>query len=130
MVVASAARTSLLHRALLADAVATGLFGLMLAGAAGPLGELLSLPVPLLRWAGILLFPVTAFLAWLATRPVPPRAGVWSVITLNVVWTADSVGLLLTGWVAPNGLGVAFVIVQALAVAAFAELHYLGLRRG
>ena len=33
------------------------------------------------------------------------------------------------GSIAPSGLGYAFVIAQALVVAAFAALQYLGLRR-
>ena len=33
------------------------------------------------------------------------------------------------GRIAPNGLGYAFVTAQALVVAAFAALQYLGLRR-
>ena len=37
--------------------------------------------------------------------------------------------LLLSGYVAPNALGIAFVVAQALAVAVLAELQFVGLRR-
>ncbi|MER6831814.1 hypothetical protein ABT352_37905 [Streptosporangium sp. NPDC000563] len=125
----TARRTSLLTRVLRTDAVLTGGFALLLAVAATPLAGLLALPEPLIRWAGIGLLPFTAFVAYLATRPVPPRAGVWTLIVVNVLWAVDSVLLLFTGWVDPNPLGVAFVVAQALLVGAFAELQYVGLRR-
>ncbi|MBG0814480.1 hypothetical protein [Planomonospora sp. ID82291] len=121
--------TPFLTRALQADTLLTGGFGILLAAAATPLAGLLDLPEPLLRWAGIVLLPITAFLAYLATRPVPPVRGVQAVIAINVLWTVDSIALLFTGWVEPNPLGVALIVAQALAVAGFAELHHLGLRR-
>jgi hypothetical protein len=37
--------------------------------------------------------------------------------------------LVLSGWVALTGLGAAFVVVQAVAVAGFALLQVAGLRR-
>jgi hypothetical protein len=45
------------------------------------------------------------------------------------VWAFDSIALLCTGWLAPTGLGIAFISAQALAVALFADLEYVGLRR-
>lgn len=125
----TARRTPLLTRVLWTDALLTGGFALLLAVAATPLAELFALPEPLIRWAGIGLLPVTAFIAYLATRPVPPRGGVRALIALNALWTVDSVFLLFTGWVDPNPLGIAFVLAQALLVGAFAELQYVGLRR-
>ncbi|MEU4540153.1 hypothetical protein AB0G15_35470 [Streptosporangium sp. NPDC023825] len=122
-------RTPLLTRVLWTDALLTGGFALVLAVAATPLADLLALPEPLIRWAGIGLLPFTAFVAYLACRPVPPRAGVWTLIAVNVLWAVDSVLLLFTGWVDPNPLGVAFVLAQALLVGAFAEFQYVGLRR-
>ena len=49
--------------------------------------------------------------------------------TLNAVWTLDSVLLLFSGWIEPNGLGYAFVIGQAVIVGVFAELEIIGIRR-
>ena len=40
-----------------------------------------------------------------------------------------SIALLFTGAVTPNLLGEVFVAIQAIAVGAFAELQYIGLRR-
>ncbi|MFC4062453.1 hypothetical protein ACFOWE_29485 [Planomonospora corallina] len=126
---AVARRPALLPRALWADAILTGGFAAGLAVAAGPLAGLLDLPEPLLRWAGIVLLPFTAFLVYLVTRPAPPRRGVQAVIAVNALWAVDSLALLFTGWVDPNPLGVAFVAGQALLVAAFAEFQFMGLRR-
>jgi hypothetical protein len=54
---------------------------------------------------------------------------VWAVILCNAVWVADSLLLLMSGWVQPTALGTAFVLAQALLVGLFAELQALGLRR-
>jgi hypothetical protein len=50
------------------------------------------------------------------------------VIALNVAWVIASGVLLLSGQIHPNTLGYGFVIAQAIAVAAFAEMQYVGLR--
>jgi hypothetical protein len=54
---------------------------------------------------------------------------VQAIIALNVLWVAGSIGLLVSGWVAPTALGYAFVIAQAIVVGVFAELQFVGLRR-
>ncbi|PZG54148.1 hypothetical protein C1I98_04755 [Spongiactinospora gelatinilytica] len=128
-ITAPGTRAPLLRRVLRADAVLTGGFAVLLAVAAALLAGLTGLPEPLLRWAGIGLLPVTAFITFLAIRPTPPRAAVWTLIAVNALWTVDSVALLFTGWIDPNPLGVAFVVAQAVLVGIFAELQYLGLRR-
>lgn len=120
---------SFLRRVLMVDAVCSGAMGAAMIALAAVLGDVLQLPADLLREAGIVLIPFAAFVGFLATRAQPVRFAVWAVIALNVVWAADSILLLLTGWVAPNALGYAFVIGQALVVAVFAELEYVGLRR-
>lgn len=121
--------STFLRRVLLLDAatcVATGLLSIV---GAGVLEQFLGLPAGLLRYAGLSLLPFAALLVYLATRESPSPPAVWAVIALNALWTADSFLLLLTGWVAPTELGYAFVVVQALGVAALAGLEYFGLRR-
>lgn len=118
-----------LRRAMLADAAFSGTSGLILALAAGWLGDLLGLPVPLLRYVGLALLPYAALLAFLATRETLPRGDVWAIIVGNAVWTAASILLLFTGWIEPTTLGVVFVIAQAAVVAVFAELQWFGLKR-
>jgi hypothetical protein len=119
---------SLLRLALIADAIASGATGLLMAAGAGPLSSLLSLPEPLLRWAGIVLLPF-AMLVGLCARPASPsRSAAVAVVCANALWAIDSFVLLASGWVSPNGLGVAFVTAQALAVGALAAAQAAGLR--
>jgi hypothetical protein len=119
----------LLRFALVADAASSGASGLMMAFGAGFLSPLLGLPAPLLTWAGVLLLPFAAAVGWLASRAAVPRIGVWTVIVLNVLWAVDCLLLLVSGALQPTGLGYAFVIAQAVVVAALADVQYLGLRR-
>jgi hypothetical protein len=124
------ANTPFLRFALLGDAIASGATGLLMAAAAGPLSGLLGLPQALLFGAGLMLLPYAVFVAWIGRKPQVPTALVWAVIILNAVWVVDSFLLLLSGWVQPTGLGMAFVIAQAAVVALFAELQFIGLKRG
>lgn len=123
----------ILRFALLADAAASGLVGLVLAAAAGPLSAPLGLPEPLLRGAGLVLLPYAALVAWAGTRLSPPPGLVRAIVALNLLWAADSVLLLALGpWLGlprPGALGVALVLAQALAVAGFAAVQGAALRR-
>jgi hypothetical protein len=119
----------LLRQALLADATTSGAFGLLMLLAAGPLSHLLGLPEMLLRGAGAVLMPYVALLAWLSLRGQTNKALIWAVILGNFLWVADSLLLLVIGWVSPTRAGYAFVIMQALVVLMYAELQIMGLRR-
>ena len=121
--------SSYLKRVLTIDALMTGATALLLVLAAGVLARLLGVPEPLLRYAGIALVPFVVFVAIIARRPSVSRATVLTIIGLNVAWVAASVWLLLGGRIQPNAFGYAFIIVQAVAVALFAEIQYVGLRR-
>jgi hypothetical protein len=121
---------SFLRTVLLADAIASGATGLLMIAGAGLLDGLLGLPVALLREAGLVLIPYVAFVAWVGTREVISRSAVQAIIVLNVLWVTGSIGLLVSGWVAPTMLGTAFVIAQGAVVAVLAELQFIGLRRG
>lgn len=121
--------TPLLRWALIADAVATGATGLLLLLLAAPLSELLRVPAPLLGWIGVVLVPYGAVIAWLGMRPSLSRRVVVTVIAANVLWTVDSVIFAFSGWVDPSAFGYAFILFQAVVVAGFAELQWMGLRR-
>ena len=121
--------TRFLRNALILDAMATGATGLLLTLFSGSLTSLLRVPGELLFYAGLVLLPYAALVGWLATRDALPRWSVWAVIVTNVLWAVDSVLLAMSGWVEPNALGYAFIVVQALVVAGFAELQFIGLRR-
>lgn len=118
-----------LRNAMSVDAAASGATALLVIAGAGFLDQWLGLPAALLRGAGLLLLPYVAFVMWLATRHSITAGAVWVVIATNAAWTAASLLLLVSGLVAPTALGYAFVIAQALVVAALGELQYVGLRR-
>lgn len=102
--------STLLRRALKADALVSGAMALLLE-------------------TGLFLIGYAALVGWLGTRRALPKALVLIVIAGNALWTLGSVALLLSGMVAPNALGVAFVLIQATAVGIFAELQFIGLKR-
>jgi hypothetical protein len=121
--------SSLLRRVLVVDAVTSGAMGVAMIAFAELFASLLQLPVELVSEAGIVLLPFAAFVGFVASRPEPTRIAVWIIIALNAVWVVDSIMLLFSGWVAPNGLGYAVVIAQAAAVLVLADLEYMGLKR-
>jgi hypothetical protein len=117
-----------LRRAILADAIFSGASALLLTFGAA-LAPLLNLPEALLRETGLFLIAYAALVGWLGTRQSMPKALVAIVIAGNAAWTIASIALLFSGAVTPNLLGEAAVAIQAIAVGAFAELQYIGLRR-
>lgn len=119
----------LLRKALALDAAACAGMGLLLAIAAGSLAAPFGLPETLLRGAGLVLLPCAALLAVLASRETLPRLAVYAVVGVNLIWIVDSIAILLMSWFAPTGLGIAFVLAQAAAVAFVTELEVIGLRR-
>jgi hypothetical protein len=121
--------STLLRRALVLDALASGGTGLVTAGGAGILAGFCNLPQPLLAYSGLSLLPFAAIVGVLARRDCLPPAIVWAIIAYNALWSIDSIVLLVGGWVAPNAFGYAFVIGQALVVAVLAECQYIGLTR-
>lgn len=118
-----------LRRALMADAAVSGSTGVLTVIGSSLLQDLLGLPPTLMLYAGLSLLPFAAIVAFLATRKQLSRAAVWAVIAYNALWAIDSLALLMSGWMAPTILGEIFVAGQALVVAIFAELQYIGLRR-
>jgi len=118
-----------LRNVLVLDAAASGATGLLLLAGAGVLEDLVGLPVALLREAGLILIPYVAFVAWVGTREPIARSAVWAIIAANALWALASVGLLVSGLVAPTALGYVFVIAQAAVVALLGELQYAALKR-
>jgi hypothetical protein len=118
-----------LRGALQLDAAASGVMGLLCLGGGSILQPLLGLPYPLLSVAGIICVGWGIFLGVLGLRQKLGQLIIWGVIALNAVWVIASLGLLIPGWVEPTGLGYAFVIAQAVAVAIFTQLQFIGLKR-
>ena len=121
--------SSFLSRALLADAIFSGVSAVGLTLGASMLAPMLNLPDALLRETGLFLIAYTALVGWLATRSSVPKALVLLVIVGNTAWTLGSIALLFSGAVSPNLLGQVFIVAQAIATGVFAELQYIGLRK-
>jgi hypothetical protein len=120
----------LLRVALKLDAVVTGANGAAYLVAAGPLGDLLGFSPSLLRAVGafLLLFAIGVWVT--GTRPVLPRGAVRAIVGANAAWAVGSAIAAIAGWGSPETVGTVWTVLQALVVAAFAELQVVGLRRG
>jgi hypothetical protein len=118
-----------LRRALLADAIFSGMGAVGFTLGAGVFASLLNLPEALLRETGLFLIAYALFVGWLGPRASMPKALVLIVVAGNAAWTLASIWLLFSGMVSPNLLGEIVVVAQAIATGVFAELQYIGLRR-
>jgi hypothetical protein len=118
-----------LRRALLADAIFSGISAVVMTLDAGTLASFLHLPEALLRETGLFLIAYAALVGWLGTRPSVPKALVMIVVVGNAAWTLASIALLFSGAISPNILGEIVIVAQAIATGAFAELQYIGLRK-
>ncbi|GAA2892031.1 hypothetical protein GCM10010517_56500 [Streptosporangium fragile] len=119
----------LLRLALRLDALVTGANGLAYLALAGPINDLLGLPVGLQYGAGAFL-AVYGVAVWLVARPerISPAAAA-TVVALNVLWAVASVVELAVGGLGVTTLGAVWVVMQAATVGGFAALQYLGLRK-
>ena len=122
-------KSSSLRRVLLADAAISGATGILLMVGAGGLHALFGVPPAVIRSAGLLLLPFAAMVLYFARSEALSSGRVWTVILMNVAWVAASFLVLVGGWIDPTVLGMAFVVLQALAVAVLAELQYTTMRR-
>jgi hypothetical protein len=118
-----------LRRALQADAIFSGASALMLVFGANLFPSLTNLPEAFLRNTGLVLVVYAALVSYLGTRSIMSKTAVWAVIAVNAIWAIDSFILLMSGWVSPNLLGQALIVMQAVAVGVFAELQLIGLRK-
>lgn len=114
-----------IRQVLLTDIAITGATALLMLLGAPVLDDLLDVPAALLAGAGAVLIPYVGYLFWLANRDAAPRAGIGVAIAANLAWAIGCVVLLVAGWVDPNGLGVAFILLNAVVVIVFAELLVL-----
>jgi hypothetical protein len=119
----------LLRSALKGDALACAASGAATLATAPLLGPLLGLPAALSLPLGVVLVGYAAAAWWVGTRADVPRRAAWACVAFNVLWIADSLALLASGWAPLTALGVGFVALQATVVAAFAALQVAGLRR-
>lgn len=106
-----------LRNVLRLDALASGGLGVLLLVLFSPAEDELGLPVALSLTVGALLLVWAGFVAWVATDPRPSY--VREVIVLNAVYVLGSIVFAVSGWAALTDLGVAFVLLQAVAVLGF-----------
>ncbi len=120
----------LVHRALRANAIFSGMSGalLVLAGSAiAPLVGLESAGLIAAIGTGLLVYGGVLF--YVARQSVPARRDVLTFIALDVAWVLGSVLLLLLAWRQLPTTGRWLIAVLAVVVEGFATLQLLSLRR-
>ena len=118
-----------LRRVLAFDAISGGGTGLLQLAATGLLSGMLGLSETLLRSSGIAIFAFVVLAAWLAMQRTPSRAGLAVLVLGNFAWAIGCLWLALGGAAGVTSVGVAYLMVQVLVVAALAELQWMGLRQ-
>jgi hypothetical protein len=127
---ATTARTDLLRLALVADAAVTGANAVAYLAGAFVLDSVLDVPAELLLALGAFLGVYSGLVLRLATRPSISRGGVIAVIDANLAWAAVSLLVLALDTFTPDTAGQIWIALQAVVVAGFAALQYVGLQRG
>ena len=120
---------SFLRYVLWADALSCLACGLLQVVFTGTLQHWLGLPAAMLMATGQFLLIYGAAVAVLATRVRTPSAIIWMLIAGNSIWALACFAVLISDRVAMTLLGDVYAIIQAFAVAALAQLQYLGLRQ-
>lgn len=118
------------------DAVATGAVGVLVLLAAGivvgdgrPFVALLGTPLSLLVPVGLFLMVYAGFVWIIGSRRLVSGSACWAAVAINAACVVGCVVVVAAGWFPLTALGVVFVLVQAVAVALFAGLQFIGLRR-
>jgi len=125
----TAIRSNPLRTIIAVDAAVCGLSGVVLAADTALVAGLVGMEPGVIREVGLFLVVYAALLAWLASRPALPRAVVWALVALNVIWAVESALLPLLGWARPSGLGLALLLAQAAGALLVADLQFLALRK-
>lgn len=120
----------LLRLSLGADALVSGAVALLHVAAAPSMAAATKLPHGLILGSGLFLIGYVLMLAVMARAPRLWASLVWLVIVGNLIWAVESLSLAAGAMgVAPNGLGIAWLLIHALTVSVFAALSFVGLRR-
>lgn len=122
-------RSGLLRFGIQIDAAISGAAGLALLLGAAPLEAWLGIAAQYLWPVGLLFVLYAAGLAYRSTRPNVNRRFAWAVIILNTIWVVDSLILLASGILPLTTVGWWTILIQALIVADFAIIQYVGVRR-
>ncbi len=117
-----------LKLALLVDAAASAALAIVQLLFPALLAEHLSLPAILLTESGIFLVGYVLMLLCLASMTRVWAAAIQFVVIGNVGWALGCLTLAATPLVSPSGLGVAFLVFQAVSVLLFAWMERSGLQ--
>ncbi|HEY7797412.1 MAG TPA: hypothetical protein VIA80_01500 [Hyphomonadaceae bacterium] len=120
---------SYLRKALLADAIVSGLASAGMIAGSGLVAAPFGLPSELLLWAGVACVPFVALIAFVLRGETAPAGVVIAIIATNIAWVIASLFVAFGPVLAPTLIGKVFVVAQAATVALFAELQIIGLRR-
>ncbi|MEK8051536.1 hypothetical protein AACH10_14905 [Ideonella sp. DXS22W] len=119
----------LLRGAFVLDAVVSAAAGVLQLAPGARMVAWLGLPAPLLTETGVFLLAYAGALLLLARSRTLWAPLVQAVVLGNAGWALGCVLALLLGWLAPTALGTAWLLLQAVAVLAFAAAEGLGLAR-
>ena len=120
--------TPMLKKVLYLDAAMSGAAGVLMVAGSAVLAPLLEIPAGLLFWAGLALAPFVALLVFTARSAEISRLMLFDIVLVNALWVVASFAIMLAGLVQPNVFGIAFISIQALAVAGLTALQFAGLR--
>ena len=120
--------TPMLKKVLYLDAAMSGAAGVLMVAGSAVLAPLLEIPARLLFWAGLALAPFVALLVLTARSAEISRLMLFDIVLVNALWVVASFAIMLAGLVQPNVFGIAFISIQALAVAGLTALQFAGLR--
>ena len=120
--------TPMLKKVLYLDAAMSGAAGVLMVAGSAVLAPLLEIPAGLLFWAGLALAPFVALLVLTARSAEISRLMLFDIVLVNALWVVASFAIMLAGLVQPNVFGIAFISIQALAVAGLTALQVAGLR--
>ena len=113
-------QASLLRNTLRADAIFSGMSGLVFALAAVPVAEFIGISYPAaLIIIGVGFFPWAYMVYRTATAEIANETAVRTIITLNIVWVIASYLFLLFAWSTLTVAGKWFVALQGEVVFLF-----------
>ena len=125
---AAAEPNALVRLALRLDAVVTGANGLAYLALAGVLDGPLGIETSTLRPIGAFLVVFAVAVAAASAPERPSATAVRAIVAANLIWAADSVIVLIAGWLDPSTVGAVWIALQAIVVAVFAGLQAAALR--
>lgn len=119
----------LLRFALNLDGVATGGTGLLMLALAGVLDSLLGPSTAMLLGLGAFFVVYGAVVLWIGTRPVINRRAATAVAVVNLLWTVDTLVVVLADLLTLTTLGTVVALGLAAVTACFGALQLIGTRR-